>query len=84
MAKTTVNKWNITIHLTKRVATNEGGRTFISWVPDGTLSGDIVLAIDEAKLAKLMGPRALRSKSKKSTLAGGAIVARATNLVRQP
>ncbi len=72
----------ITIQVTKRIPTNEG-RT-LTWVPDGSLSGDIVLQIDEAKIARLLGPRALRNSAKKSTLAGGAIIARATNLRREP
>ena len=72
----------ITIGLYRREPTETG----IGWrsVKDGTLTGAIVIQVDEKKLAELMGPRALRSKSKKSTLASGAIVARAVNLRRDP
>lgn len=71
----------VTINLTKRTVTNDGRG--ITWLPDGTLSGDVTFEINEEKLVKLMGPRALRSKAKKSTLAGGAIVARVRNLERK-
>lgn len=72
----------VQIDVTKRVSTNEG-RT-LSWLPDGTLSGEITLKIDHEKLARLLGPRALRSKAKRATLAFGAIVATASALDRRP
>lgn len=67
-----------------RRETVEPPATGSRWMPDGTLSGEIVLEINEAKLAQLLGPRALKSNAKKSILAGGAIVARAVDLVRDP
>jgi len=68
----------ITIKLYRRERTQDGHGTIS--VPNGTLTGEILLEIDRAKLILLMGPRALRSKAKRSTLAGGAIVAKAVNL----
>jgi hypothetical protein len=74
------NQMQITINVSRRVPITDPG--VYHWVPDGTLTGEIILQIDEQKLARLLGPRALRSKSHKSTLAGGAIVARAIHLTR--
>lgn len=76
--------YNVAIQLRKRVVSEDGRK--ITWEPDGTRTGDIVFAIDELKLARLMGPRALRAKSRRATLGHGAIVARVKNEreVREP
>lgn len=77
-----LTKVDRTPHMIKRA---DGTEYLCNWelIPDGTLSGDIVLKIDEAKITRLLAGRALRSKAKRATLAGGAIVAQAINLKRE-
>lgn len=74
----------ITLALTRRETVKDQltGSHGYRWLDDGTISGEIVLEIDTAKLLKLMGPRALRSKKHLSILADGTIKARAVNLIR--
>jgi len=57
-----------------------GGRS----VPDGTITADLVLEVDEDALLKLLGRRAIRNGTKRAALAGGAIVCRAVNVRRSP
>lgn len=58
-------------------------RSGFTTVPDGTLSGEIELRIDERKLLSVLGPRALRSKGKRATGMRGAIVVVAHHLQRE-
>ena len=55
---------------------NGGGRSELA----GARSRDIELQLDRQGLSAMLGSRALRTKSRKSILAGGLIVARAVNI----
>lgn len=59
--------------VSKRIETN-GGRT-ITWERDGYQVATIEIYVDTARLLDLLGPRALKTKKGKATLAGGAILA---------
>lgn len=64
----------------KKVATADGR----GWttVPDGTEHADITIEIDVAALVKWLGPKAMQNKARKTRLAGGDIIVRATNIRR--
>ena len=64
----------------KKVPTDDGRG--IKWIADGIDKADIVLEIDVQALLARLGPEAIRNKSGKSCLAGGLIVARASNVRR--
>lgn len=67
----------------KREVTLTGVRTTIASEPAGMRRGLVQITVNEAKLATLLGSRALRSKSRKATLAGGAIVAKIINEIEE-
>ena len=71
----------VTRGMTKRFVNPETNA--VTWRPDGTETADIVLTVDADAVAKLIGFRAMSSRSKKSTLGHGAIIARATNIRRK-
>lgn len=66
----------------KKVVT-ENGRGWTT-VPDGIETADITLEVDVQALMQMLGRRAMGAKTRKSVLAGGDIVARATNIRRIP
>lgn len=51
---------------------------------DVTITGDIQLTIDVEALMRRLAPQALRSKGRKSKLAGGIIVAKASSVTETP
>lgn len=51
-----------------------------STLPTGSETADIVVGIDIEKLARLLGPKAMRSKQRKSVLQYGAITVQARNI----
>ena len=68
----------VTVRISKWIKTADGyGHRSVDFC---LRSGDVVLKINEEKLAQLLGPRALRGKSRRSILAGGAIVATVVNV----
>lgn len=68
----------------KKVATTSNGGVGWTTIPDGREVANITIDIDVAALLKWLGPKAMRNKARKTKLAGGDIVVRATNIRRVP
>lgn len=52
-------------------------------VPDGTKTGTVELTVDMERLCRQLADKALRSKGKRSTMASGAITAKAHSIIHE-
>jgi len=68
----------------KRVDTTSNGGTGFTTVPDGYEDADIELVVDVEKLARLLGERAMKNKTNRSSIAWGFVKAYARNRKRIP
>lgn len=71
-----VTKHEVKFEIRKRVplAVRPGQMaTGFTTVPDGFMIGEVRVSVDHERLAKLLGPRAIKSKGRRAVLAGGIV-----------